>query len=171
MSDFVFATIFMVISFVFLCVGYILNEKAKKIMERALALQKKSEILIMGVAESYSVNGTNGFIDAIRLANPGRSFSTMPRRLLKLSEETGEASEAFLVATTTSPTRKTKTYDDFREELIDVGLVNMDCALTKMPGEENLTDDEITAKIMALLAFKIEKWKSGKSDTSKTKGG
>jgi hypothetical protein len=106
--------------------------------------------------------GDNSFLRAIVEANPTRSFGNIERRFLKIGEELGEACEAYLVASTTNKTRKKKTYADVREECIDLSIVGLDCALTRFPGEENLTDEDIEFICMEVLATKLAKWKRQK---------
>lgn len=128
---------------------YAAGERLKEVYEKRLS----------NLFFAFGVSGANGFLRAIRDANPGRSFLNLARRIIKIQEEMGEVSEAFLVATTSAVTRKKKTKDDVREELIDVAIVALDCALTRMPGEEGLSDNEIETKIMGVLAEKLGKWR------------
>lgn len=108
----------------------------------------------------------NDFLLAVQAANPDRKFASMARRILKIGEEYGEASEAYLVCTTTSPTRKVKTFIDLREELIDIAIVALDCAATRMPGEEHLTDEEVIELVMHMQAVKLRKWANGRDLTA-----
>lgn len=68
--------------------------------------------------------------EAVLAANPARSQANLSRRVLKLVEELGEVSEAYLGVTSGSSNGKGKTWDDFREETADVFIVGMDIALT-----------------------------------------
>lgn len=126
----------------------------------AETLRNRYKEKMRAIIAAFGETGANGFLRAVQAANPGRGFHNMARRLIKLGEELGEASEAYLVATTTAKSRKKKTTADLREELIDLGIVALDCALTRMPGEENATDEEIEAAIMEVLATKLAKWES-----------
>lgn len=134
-------------------------------LRRAENLKNEITVLLNGIVEAFGQNGRNGFLHAIRAANPARNFSTMSRRILKIGEEYGETCEAFLVSTTTRPTRKVKAYADVREELIDTGIVALDCALTRFPGEEDLTDEDVEAIVMEMLARKLQKWRANVDTT------
>lgn len=79
------------------------------------------------------------------------------RRVTKLSEETGECSQAFLSVTSEENSKK-KTWTDVREEAVDSAIVGLDIALTRFPGEEELTDEEIVAAVEAMLKKKLQKW-------------
>ncbi len=69
--------------------------------------------------------------------NPHRSVSNLNRRLLKITEELGETSEAYL--SVSSPHNyKNKSWNDFREESIDVLIVLIDVALTSINKVEPL---------------------------------
>lgn len=56
-------------------------------------------------------------------------YSQMVRRVVKLSEETGELAQAFLDVTSATP-RRGKTAQDVIEEAVDVSIVALDIALT-----------------------------------------
>lgn len=104
----------------------------------------------------------NDIFNMIKHANPERHHSTLPRRILKLSEEQGEIAEAYLNVTSEG-NGKGKTWGDVREEMVDLLIVDMDCLFTRMPGEENLTDEEIEAVITGLVVTKLEKWHKNKA--------
>jgi hypothetical protein len=74
-----------------------------------------------------------GMIEMIRDANPGRNYKNLNRRLMKLFEELGEVSEAYLNVTS-GFNGKNKTWDDIREEIVDVLIMTVDIALTPLPG-------------------------------------
>lgn len=88
------------------------------------------------------------------------------RRFIKLTEEVGEACQAYY-SVTSKNNSKNKTWDDVREELSDVIIVAMDILLTEMP-DENLKNPkkELKARIEKDLLRKIEaKWPtSGNND-------
>lgn len=134
--------------------------KAQKVAaeDRAAALKARTELENVLVA----CRDENSFLNSIRDANPKRNFDSMARRIIKIGEELGETNEAYLVSTTKLPTRKTKTYRDIREELIDTAIVALDCALTRMPDESDLSDDEITDEIMLVLSTKLKKWQDAR---------
>lgn len=104
----------------------------------------------------------NALLRAILEANPDRNVGNIERRLIKIGEELGEASEAYLVASTTNKTRKKKTYKDVREELMDISIVALDCALTRFPGEDSMTAEDIEFECMEILSEKLAKWKRQK---------
>jgi len=78
-------------------------------------------------------------VDAVYDANPTRNVSNVNRRIIKLGEEYGEASEAYLNVTSAG-NGKGKTWADVREELADVLIVALDVVLTPMSDDENLSD-------------------------------
>jgi len=80
----------------------------------------------------------NDLIALVRDANPGRHHSNIFRRAVKLMEEAGEVSEAWLNVTSAANS-KGKTWDDVREEIADVLIVALDVALTPLPHETNAT--------------------------------
>lgn len=65
----------------------------------------------------------------VRDAHPERDAETTGRRLLKLFEEIGELSQAYLSATSTT-SQKGKTWADVEEEAADCFVVTADIALT-----------------------------------------
>lgn len=71
-------------------------------------------------------------VDAVKKANPDRSFLTFERRQLKLLEEIGEVSEAYLNVTNSS-NNKNKKWDDVFEEATDCLIVAIDIYLTLNP--------------------------------------
>lgn len=71
-------------------------------------------------------------IQDIRAANPKRSAETLSRRLLKILEELGETSEAFLSRTSTN-NYKEKAWADYREEAVDTLIVMLDVGMTGFP--------------------------------------
>ena len=68
-------------------------------------------------------------VQLVREANPGRQMSNVNRRLIKMIEECGEVSEAYLNLTS-GFNGKGKTWDDMREECIDVLILAIDIDLT-----------------------------------------
>lgn len=85
------------------------------------------------------------------------------RRTSKLAEETGEVNEAFLSVTSES-NGKNKTWTDVREEAVDSAIVALDIALTRFPGEENWSDDQLYAAVEDMIAKKLKKWKKKLKD-------
>lgn len=112
-------------------------------------------------------------LQQIRAANPNRNHDNLARRLIKITEEIGEASEAYLnVTSDTNP--KQKSWVDVREELIDTMIVVIDCALTPNPHELEDFDvsteagrrdlsQHIEAEIAWLLTSKLAKWQRNRS--------
>jgi len=96
-------------------------------------------------------------IATIAQMNPQRDYNTFPRRIMKLGEEYGEINEAYLNVTSLN-NKKKKTYDDVREELIDLLIVTVDCMITRLPGDENKTDKEIEDEITQWVRVKLDKW-------------
>jgi NTP pyrophosphatase (non-canonical NTP hydrolase) len=99
----------------------------------------------------------NPLLHAIWAANPARSEATLARRLLKLSEELGEVSEAYLNVTSAA-NAKNKTWDDVREELCDLLIVTVDCLLTPLAGERGVPIEVREAEIGDVVEAKLAKW-------------
>lgn len=72
----------------------------------------------------------HAIVREINEANPYRGPDCVRRRLLKVLEEVGEASEAYL-SRTGRGNYKDKTWNDYREEAIDSLIVLIDVALTE----------------------------------------
>lgn len=90
----------------------------------------------------------------------------LDRRFIKLSEEVGEACQAYFSVTSKNNT-KNKTWADVREELSDVVIITMDILLTEMPDEDlKNTKKELKARIEKEIDRKVEaKWPtSGNKD-------
>lgn len=68
-------------------------------------------------------------VDAVEKANPQRTVANINRRLIKMLEELGEVSEAYLNSTSTN-NLKGKTWNDVKEEAVDTLIVAIDIALT-----------------------------------------
>ncbi len=71
-------------------------------------------------------------IDLVANANPDRKYENLSRRIIKIFEEIGEVSEAFLSSTSDESNRKNKSHADVQEEAVDVLIVAIDIALTKI---------------------------------------
>ncbi len=95
--------------------------------------------------------------------NPAYDERYLSRRVIKIGEESGEVSEAFLSVTSDS-NGKNKTFTDVREEAVDTAIVGLDIALTKFPGEEKMTDEELYQAVEAMLIKKLNKWKKKLKD-------
>lgn len=106
--------------------------------------------------------------DIIYKANPRRSLDNLCRRMLKIGEEGGEASEAYLNITS-ELNAKGSTWEDVREELLDIIIIATDCLYTSMPVDEGKTREEIEAEIFKEFERKMAKWdkqiKAGKDVT------
>ena len=68
-------------------------------------------------------------VELVQGADPNRGTRTVLRRLVKLSEEAGEAAEAWL-QNTSERNLKGKTDDDVREEIADTLIMALDVGLT-----------------------------------------
>lgn len=100
----------------------------------------------------------------IFLCDPNRSKSNLHRRGIKIMEELGEVAEAYLSVTSMDNT-KDKSWNDVREELIDVVNTALDCAFTPLnPGE---TPEEAYKKTIAMLKHKNQRWRE-KLETGQT---
>ena len=110
----------------------------------------------------------NPLLHEIAAANPGRHVDTLNRRALKLIEELGEVSEAYLNVTS-QQNAKGKTWADVREELVDLLIVVGDCLLTPFPGEEGMSPADLERRITEVTLVKLAKWKralaAGQSQT------
>lgn len=71
-------------------------------------------------------------VKLIKDANPNRSNANIIRRCWNVIEEHGEVAEAYRSATCQF-NGKNKTWDDVREEIVDVLIVVTDIALTPLP--------------------------------------
>lgn len=114
-------------------------------------------------------------IDAIKKieeANPNRSESNLERRILKIGEELGELSEAYLNITSTL-NEKNKTWNDVREEAIDILIIAADVALTVLETDPGVkieqdpishlvwneeTTKAVYQKVHSELDRKLQKW-------------
>lgn len=85
-------------------------------------------------------------IAAIRDANPTRNRSNLHRRIMKLAEEFGEVSEAYLNVTSTG-NGKGMTWDDVREEFADLLIVAVDVALTPMELKNSQSLEDMTENL------------------------
>jgi NTP pyrophosphatase (non-canonical NTP hydrolase) len=80
-----------------------------------------------------------------------RSIRDFTRKVIKLSEETGELSEAFL-GVTSKINRKHKKWEDVREEAIDVAIIALDIALKcRLPGDPR-------TNVIKWFKRKVGKW-------------
>lgn len=105
--------------------------------------------------------------EVVNKRNPAYSERYTNRRVTKLSEETGECSQAFL-SITSEENGKNKTWEDVREEAVDAAIVGLDIALTKFPGEEDWDDEKLYTEVENMIAKKLAKWKKklkNKTDT------
>lgn len=94
----------------------------------------------------------------------------LDRRFIKLSEEIGEACQAYFSVTSKSNT-KNKSWDDVRKELSDVILIAMDILLTPMPDEDASMDFDILKDRIEsdLLEKMAAKWSSEETQDISTK--
>ncbi len=106
-------------------------------------------------------------IEAIEQANPTREVENLGRRLIKIVEEVGEASEAYL--NVTSPANgKQMTWADVREEFADAVIVAVDCAITPTPDQvkAGLTRQQVVEEFARVIGVKLAKWRRNR-DTGK----
>jgi hypothetical protein len=104
-------------------------------------------------------------VRAISGANSTRHHGNLIRRIVKLMEELGEASEAYLNVTSAA-NGKNLAWADVREELVDCVIVAVDCALTPTPDQENMTTEQVEAEFTSTVSHKLAKWKRNR-DTGK----
>lgn len=102
------------------------------------------------------------FYDRVVDANRERSTKTLIRRIGKLGEELGELWEAFLNVTSLT-NGKNKTWEDVREEAVDLVIVGIDVLATRLPIDEGKSDEEIRAEIMNVIEEKLLKWQVSKT--------
>jgi NTP pyrophosphatase (non-canonical NTP hydrolase) len=94
-------------------------------------------------------------ISAINEANPGRNRATLHRRIMKLGEEYGEVSEAYL--NVTSPHNgKGMSWDDVREEFADLLIVAVDVSLTPLDVPGAFTTDQMVENLRREIAQTID---------------
>lgn len=92
--------------------------------------------------------------------------SNFSRRLLKLTEEVGEVCQAYYSLTSKS-NNKNKTWDDVREELVDVILIATDLLMTEMPDEKISSEkyQYIKTRIENEMLRKMkDKWEKSNDD-------
>ena len=93
-------------------------------------------------------------------ANAGRrNVQNLHRRITKAGEEIGELGEAFLYVTSMSNTKE-KTWEDVREEAVDVILMGIDLALTPLPIDKEKSSKEIQQAVLDMVEKKLNKWKA-----------
>lgn len=125
-------------------------------------MEEAHQLLLKAEEKMRTVRGAaTSVFDTIQNANPDRHYNNLARRLLKIGEEYGETSEAYLNVTSSNNSKKKK-WKDVREELVDTIIVAIDCALTPFPG--NLfTDEEIKQELFDLITLKLAKWADNRS--------
>lgn len=96
-------------------------------------------------------------------ANRNRTMDIFARRLLKLGEEYGEANQAYL-SVSSEKNGKNKTWDDVREELVDVLVVDLDLLCHQFPDEDELTFEKRMEVIEKILDRKLKKWAKKQAD-------
>lgn len=95
--------------------------------------------------------------DIIYKANPRRRLDNLERRMLKILEETGEATAAYLNVTS-ELNAKGSTWEDLREELLDIIIIAVDCLYTPLPIDEHKTREQIEAEMLEEFKRKMIKW-------------
>jgi len=108
-------------------------------------------------------------IQAIMDANPDRESNNLHRRIIKIMEEVGETSEAYLNVTSAHNGKK-KRWADVREELADVVIVAVDCALTPTPDQIGLTRKQVAEEFADEISRKLTKRRKNR-DTGKESTG
>jgi hypothetical protein len=99
--------------------------------------------------------------ELVREANPGRQLGNVNRRLLKLDEEAGELSQAFLHVTSQTNAKK-KSWYDVREECVDSIVPVIDIILTKHPLIDGKIDSKLDVEIILLVeCFFLKKMPKG----------
>lgn len=94
---------------------------------------------------------------AVDAANPNKTYENLARRIIKLGEEFGELSEAYLNASKGPGNHKGKTWDDVLEEAVDTAIVAIDVATT-IPPDRNYSSEEHRKAIEELFKVKLQKW-------------
>lgn len=97
-------------------------------------------------------------INSVRDSNQDRKFENLHRRILKLGEEFGEVSEAYL-SVSSQKNSKNKTWDNVREELVDLLVITIDTLLIQLPIDKTEVTNET---IINLLNIKLNKWQKKK---------
>jgi NTP pyrophosphatase (non-canonical NTP hydrolase) len=96
-------------------------------------------------------------ISKVHAANRDRRMEIFARRMLKLGEEYGEASQAYL-SVSSEKNGKNKTWEDVREELVDVLVVTVDLLCHEFPDEKDTSLESKLASIHHELNRKLKKW-------------
>jgi len=106
-------------------------------------------------------------------AHPQRSDFNLDRRIMKIGEELGELNEAYLNITGQLNLKK-KSWDDVREEAVDVAIIALDVALTVLDTDPGVTIDDdpishqvfepqtrelVYQKVIAEFDRKLAKWR------------
>lgn len=95
--------------------------------------------------------------DIIYEANPRRRIDNLERRMLKIIEEVGEATANYLNVTS-ELNAKGSTWEDLREELLDVIIIAIDCLYTPLPIDERKTREQVEAEMFKEFKRKMAKW-------------
>lgn len=90
-------------------------------------------------------------------ANRTRTMDIFGRRMLKLGEEYGEACQAYL-SISSEKNGKNKSWEDVREELVDVLVVDLDLLCHQFPDESEVDLEKRIALINEVLDRKLKKW-------------
>jgi NTP pyrophosphatase (non-canonical NTP hydrolase) len=96
-------------------------------------------------------------VSRIHDANPKRNMDIFARRVIKLGEEYGEAAQAYL-SISSENNSKNKSWEDVREELVDVLIVAMDLFLHQMPDEKEGGLEAKKEVLTRLVNRKLKKW-------------
>ena len=90
------------------------------------------------------------FEDIYNIEDPERNFNNVGRRIIKLSEELGELSEAYLSYTNPN-SYKNKQYEDIIEEAVDCAIVSLDILVTLIKEDKQLA--------YTVFEKKLNKWR------------
>lgn len=96
-------------------------------------------------------------IEKVHGANRDRRMEIFARRMLKLGEEYGEASQAYL-SVSSEKNGKNKSWSDVREELVDVLVVTLDLLCYELPDGSGADLESIKEAINKELDRKLAKW-------------
>ena len=91
--------------------------------------------------------------------NPARSVQDFEHRSMKILEELGEVSEAWLNVNSVA-NAKNKTWEDVREEAVDVAIVALDLIFTNLPIDTNKSHEDLMVEVETLFLSKLAKWRS-----------
>lgn len=133
-------------------------------------MTKAGKSILQGVKEAleYAKIDTFDVLKEVYGANKGRSSDNLSRRILKLGEEFGELSEAYLNVTSNNNS-KNKNWRDVMEEAVDCAILSLDIVLTVPPPllETAAPMDKIhMLRVVNMFEQKLAKWKKQLSNNN-----